>query len=138
MITRRRFFAGCALCAAAGFAAGEAGAETAPATTDGITRRMLSRMDGPVPGYVTISAEVEIAPGAVVGRHTHPGIESGFVLDGSLELAVEGQPPRALAAGDAYQIAAGVPHGGGSPAAGRVRLAVTYVVERDKPLASPA
>jgi methyl-accepting chemotaxis protein len=43
-------------------------------------------MDGPVPGYVTIVTEVEVEPGVMVPRHTHPGIESGYVLEGEFDL----------------------------------------------------
>ena len=33
-----------------------------------------------MPGYVTIIVQAEIEPGVMVARHTHPGIESGYVL----------------------------------------------------------
>ena len=52
----------------------------------GVKRTILSQMDGPMPGYVTINMEVEIDPGVTVGRHTHPGIESSYVLEGGFEL----------------------------------------------------
>jgi hypothetical protein len=54
---------------------------TQPATTPGVTRKILSQMDGPAPGYVTILAEATIEAGVTVGRHTHPGIESAYVLE---------------------------------------------------------
>ena len=53
MLTRRGFagFASCALCAVTGFVATEASGEGAPATaTPGVTRKILSEMDGPAPG----------------------------------------------------------------------------------------
>jgi len=66
MLTRRRFagFASCALCAVSGFAATEASAAegTPPAATPGLTRRVLSQIDGPMPGYVTMIFETEIEP----------------------------------------------------------------------------
>src|SRR5690242_15891174 len=63
MLTRRGFvgFVSCAVCAATGFAATEASAQGTPAaTTPGVTRKILSQVDGPTPGYVTISVEAEI------------------------------------------------------------------------------
>jgi hypothetical protein len=39
----------------------------------GFTRKILSQMDGPMPGYVTLVAEVSIDPGTLVARHTQPG-----------------------------------------------------------------
>ena len=89
MLTRRGFVgvATCAICSAAGFIATDASAQTTP----GVTRKILSQTDGPMPGYVTIIAEAEIEPGILVARHTHPGIESSYILEGNLELPVEGQ-----------------------------------------------
>ena len=75
MLTRRSFagVASCALCAITSFAATDASAQTtSPATTPGVTRKILSQTDGPVPGYVTINVEAEIEPGVTVARHTHP------------------------------------------------------------------
>jgi quercetin dioxygenase-like cupin family protein len=95
-------------------------------------------MDGPVPGYVTIIVEAQIEPGVAVARHTHPGIESGFVIEGSIELPIEGQPTLALKPGDGFQVPAGTPHAGGKPPDTKVRVSSTYVVEKGKPLASPA
>src|SRR5215813_11672113 len=95
MFTRRGFtgFASCALCAVAGFAATEAAAQGAPAAgTSGVTRKILAQSDGPTPGYVTLLVEAEIEAGATVARHTHPGIESAYVLEGGFELPIEGQP----------------------------------------------
>lgn len=141
MLTRRGFagFAPCAICAVTGLVATDASAQsTAPAATSGITRKPLSQMDGPAPGYTTIAMEVIIEPEAVVARHTHPGIESGYVLEGNLELPIEGHPTLMLKPGDAFQVPVRTPHAGGKPSNTRTRLAITYVVEKGQPLASPA
>ncbi len=141
MLTRRGFtgFASCAICAVAGFIATDASAETAsPAGASGFTRKLLSKMDGPTPGYVTLVMEVEIQPGVIVPRHTHPGIESGYVVEGNIELPIQGQPTRSLKAGDGFQIPVATPHAGGRPSDTKVKVVSTYVVEKGKPLASPA
>lgn len=141
MLTRRGFagVATCAICSAAGLIATDASAQNATvATTPGVTRKIFSQTDGPMPGYVTIIAEAEIEPGIKVARHTHPGIESSYVLEGNLELPVEGQPTRMVKAGDAFQIPPNTPHAGGKPSDVKVRVSTTYVVEKGKPLASPA
>jgi len=92
MLTRRGFagFASCALCAISDFAATDASAteEVPRAAVSGITRKLLSQMDGPMPGYVIIIAEAEIEPGVMVARHTHPGIESGYILEGEFDLPI--------------------------------------------------
>jgi len=142
MLTRRGFtgFASCAICTVTGFIATDASAaEGAPAAPPGLTRKILSQMDGPAPGYVTIVAEVEIEPGIVAARHTHPGIESIYVLEaGGGDLPIQGQPTRMLKPGDAVQIPAETPHAGGKPGDKKTKLLITYVVEKGKPLASPA
>jgi len=142
MLTRRGFagFASCAICAVTGFIATEASAAegAAPAVATGVKRKILSQLDGPMPGYVTINMEVEIDAGVTVPRHTHPGIESSYVLEGGFELPVQGQPTRILKAGDGFQIPPETPHAGGKPGDQKSRIAITYVVEKGKPLVSPA
>ncbi len=142
MLTRRGFagFASCAICSVTGFIATDAlAAEGAPpATASPVKRKILSQLDGPMPGYVTINMEVEIDAGVTVARHTHPGIESSYVLEGGFELPVQGQPTRILKAGDGFQIPPETPHAGGTPGDQKSKLAITYVVEKGKPLVSPA
>ena len=133
MLTRRGF-AACALCAVTGFMA--SGAEAQNAAT-GLKRTVLKRIDGPVAGYETVDVRVEIEPGATIARHTHPGIESGYFISGSVELTVDGEGTKTYAPGEGYQVPAGVPHGGKNGDQPTV-IAATYVVEKGKPLASPA
>lgn len=141
MLTRRGFtgFASCAICAVTGFIATEVSAQGAPpAAAAGVKRKILSQLDGPMPGYVTINMEVEIDSGVTIARHTHPGIESSYVLEGGFELPIQGQPTRMLKAGDGFQVPPETPHAGGKPGDKKSRIAITYVVEKGKPLASPA
>ena len=98
----------------------------------------LSQTDGPTSGYVTLLVEAEIEAGVAVGRHTHPGVESAYVLEGGFELPIEGQPTRTLKPGDGFQIPPATPHAGGKPGSAKSRILITYVVEKGKPLASPA
>jgi quercetin dioxygenase-like cupin family protein len=138
MLTRRGF-ASCALCAITGFIATEASAQGAPpAAAGGVTRKILSQTDGPAPGYETLLVEATIEPGVVVGRHTHPGIESAYVLEGGFELPIQGQATRTIKAGDAFQVPPDTPHAGGKAGTAKSRILITYVVQKGKPLASPA
>ena len=133
MLTRR-LFASCALCAAAGLVAEPVDAQQA---APGIVRTMLQQSDGPAPGYATILARGDVPPGALVARHTHPGIETALILVGGGTLMVAGQPDRLVQAGDSFQIPVAVPHAlqnGSAPTA----IASTYVVEKGKPLATLA
>src|SRR5439155_1091732 len=138
MLTRRGF-ASCALCAITGFVTTEASAQGAPpAAAGGVTRKILSQTDGPAAGYETLLVEATIEAGVAVGRHTHPGIESAYVLEGGFELPIQGQATRMLKAGDAFQIPPDTAHAGGKAGTAKSRLLITYVVQKGKPLASPA
>lgn len=142
MLSRRSFggFVTCALCAiSSGFTATEVAAQGTPAAggTPGVSRKVLSQIDGPVPGYTTLVVEVTIEPGVVVGRHTHPGIESGYVVEGALDLPIEGQKTIALKPGDGFEVPPNTPHAG-SKVDQKCKIVSTYVVEKGKPLASPA
>lgn len=137
MNLNRRLIVGCALCAVPGLIATSISAQPAPAATAGVKRKVISQLDGPTPGYVTIAVELEIEAGAVVARHTHPGIESTYFVSGGGELLVDGQPARPFKAGDAIQVPAGTVHSvKNGPVA--TKGIGTYIVEKGKPLASPA
>jgi quercetin dioxygenase-like cupin family protein len=102
-----------------------------------IKRTPLQKFDVPGTGYETVIGIAEIVPNVNIGRHTHPGPESGYMLEGEMTLLVDGQPPKPLKAGDSYQIPPGAIHDAKTGAAG-AKVIATYVVEKGKPLASPA
>ena len=70
----------------------------------GVSLKVLQQMDGPMPGYATIIVELEVAAGTMVGRHSHPGIETTYVVEGYAELLVDDQPSRVVRAGEAFQV----------------------------------
>lgn len=102
-----------------------------------IKRTLLQKVDVPGTNYEAVTGIAEIIPNVNIGRHTHPGAETGYVMDGELTLLVEGKSPVALKAGDSYQVPVGAIHDARTGDKGAKILAV-YIVERGKPLASPA
>jgi quercetin dioxygenase-like cupin family protein len=102
----------------------------------GIKRTDVLRHDLNVPGREVIQVRVDFAPGVAFGAHSHPGAEIAYVLEGSLEYRLEGQPPVTLKAGEALFIPAGMIHAAKN--AGTVNAAelATYIVEKNKPLLS--
>ena len=86
----------------------------------------------------TILGLAEIAPGGSTGKHSHPGIETGYVLEGSATLDIEGMPAIAMSAGTSYLIAAGKVHDAKNTGSVPVKVLATYVVEKGKPLATAA
>jgi quercetin dioxygenase-like cupin family protein len=103
----------------------------------GIKRTILHRMDVEG-GREVVVAIAEIPPGMAAGRHTHPGVESGVVLQGASSLEIEGEMPRLIRQGDTYAILAGKAHDAKAVGDVPVKVLATYIVEKGKPFASPA
>ena len=103
-----------------------------------LTRTIVLKADVSVPGREAVVARVEVAPGGVAGWHTHPGDEISYVIEGESTLLVAGQAPRKVAAGESFVIPAGVVHNARNDGATPIKLVGVYVVEKGKPLASPA
>jgi quercetin dioxygenase-like cupin family protein len=108
------------------------------AQASGLTRTMLGKHDLSAQGYEAVVARVEVAPGAKAGRHTHPGEEISYILEGEALLLVDGQPPRTVKAGESFVIPAGVVHDAHNASSAPIKLVGVYVVEKGKPLATPA
>jgi len=106
----------------------------APAQQPGIRRTDLQRHDLSAPGREVVQVRVELAPGVAFGRHSHPGEEIVYVLEGSLEYEVEGRPPVTLGAGEVLFIPAGAVHAARNVGRGNGAELATYIVEKGKPL----
>jgi quercetin dioxygenase-like cupin family protein len=110
-------------------------ATSAIAQQAGIKRTVIRSIDFP-PGYTTVTAIVELAPGICSGRHTHPGIDSGFVMQGDFVLKIDGKPEQTFKANDSFETSPQMPHDACSVSG--TKLIDTWVIEKGKPLASPA
>jgi quercetin dioxygenase-like cupin family protein len=126
------------LCIATALFAASAGlAMVSEAQAPGIKRTLLQRADVADNREVVLGL-AEISAGGSTGRHTHFGVETGYVVEGSTSLEVDGQAPRLLKAGDSYLIPAGAVHDAKAVGDGASKVLATYVVEKGKPLATPA
>ena len=94
----------------------------------------LQRHDLSVPGREVVQTIVEPAPGTMAPRHTHPGEEIIYVLEGTWEYTVEGKPPVTLTPGDVLFIPGGTIHAARNVGTGRAAELATYIVEKGKPL----
>jgi len=106
----------------------------ARAQQPGTKRTDLQRHDLSAPGREVVQVRVDFDPGYVAPRHTHPGEEIIYVLDGSLEYQVEGKPPVTLKPGDVLFIPAGTIHTAKNVGSSNGAELATYVVEKGKPL----
>jgi quercetin dioxygenase-like cupin family protein len=78
---------------------------------------------------------VELDPGVTAPRHTHPGEEIIYVLEGApLLYEVEGKPPVTLKPGDVLFIPAGTIHAAKNVGTDNAAELATYIVEKGKPL----
>jgi quercetin dioxygenase-like cupin family protein len=107
------------------------------AQNPGIQRTVVQRKDISVPGREAVIAHVEIAPGASAGRHTHPGEEITYVMEGEGEILIQGQPALKIKAGDGFVVPNGAIHDAHNTGTQPLKLAAVYLVEKGKPLATP-
>jgi quercetin dioxygenase-like cupin family protein len=115
-------------------------AQQPPAMTQqsqNIKRTPLQKFDVPGTNYETVIGIAEIMPNVSIGRHTHPRPESGYMLAGDMVLMVQGQPDKTVKTGESYQVPVGAIHDAKTGPQG-AKVIATYVVEKGKPLASPA
>jgi quercetin dioxygenase-like cupin family protein len=132
MIVRILVSAAIAVMAMTGMAAAQQ-----PSTPQPIKRTVLQKFDVPGANYETVIGIAEILPNVNIGRHTHPGPEGGYMIEGEMVLMIEGQPAKTIKRGDSYQIPSGAIHDAKTGPAG-AKVIASYVVEKGKPLATPA
>src|SRR5215468_7928279 len=104
------------------------------AQQSGTKRTDLQLHDLSVPGREVVQVRVDFDPGYVSPKHTHPGEEIIYVLEGALEYQVDGKPPMTLKAGDVLFIPAGTAHAAKNVGSVAGAELATYVVEKGKPL----
>ena len=104
----------------------------------GITRTDLQRHDISLAGREVIQVRVDFASGAAFGRHSHPGEEIVYVIEGQLEYQLDGRPPLTLKAGEVLFIPAGTIHSARNVGSNNAAELATYIVEKGKPLVALA
>jgi quercetin dioxygenase-like cupin family protein len=128
-MNKTRILAVAVLIAGSGFAL-----HVTQAQQTGITRTDVVRHDLDVPGREVIQVRVDFAEGVAFGKHSHPGAEIAYVLEGTLEYQLEGKTPVTLRAGEALFIPAGAIHAAKNVGTGNAAELATYIVEKGKPL----
>ena len=111
---------------------------TLAAQAPAFKRTVLQQVDLSVPGREAVMALAEFPAGSETGRHTHPGEEISFVELGPFVLEIEGQPARTLKTGEVFMVPAGKVHNGHPTPGGTAKVVATYVIEKGKPVSSPA
>ncbi len=124
---------------AVGMYLGAIGAQILHAQPEPMKRTVLLMTDlAGMEGKEAILALAEIAPGAATGKHTHPGYEFAYVLEGSGSLEIEGKPSIPLKTGAAiYQPPMQVHRGVNNSPTAPLKIFSVYIVEKGHPLAVP-
>jgi quercetin dioxygenase-like cupin family protein len=114
---------------------------TSPQPPDDALARTLKRTEiqhGPssIPGREIVQVLTEIPAGVESGWHTHPGEEVGYIVAGTVEMAIRGRATLTLHSGDGFLIPPRTPHNARDIGPSTGHMLSTYIVEAGQPLAS--
>ena len=115
------------------------GASVLPSAAEGLSRTELNRADvSGADGLEVVVSRLEIAPGATVPPHSHPGDEHLIVLDGGT-LAMPDGKTLEFKPGMALMFPKGKVHGNLTNA-GTAPIVVytTHIIQKGQPLTIPA
>ncbi|MBI5600003.1 MAG: cupin domain-containing protein [Gemmatimonadetes bacterium] len=126
-----------ALCCALSFVGSAIGAQGAPQSP--LKRTVLqTHALTTAPGHEGVMVQAELAVGGAAPRHTHPGEEFVYVLEGTATFDMAGRAPLAIKPGDAFVIPPHTPHVATNTGTVPVKLLSTYIIPKGQPLATPA
>ncbi len=102
---------------------------------DSPARSEMRRADlSGAPGMEVISSTLEFKPGDEVQRHTHHGVESGYILQGA-KVQYPGKEPVAIETGAPILNLRDVIHGGYKVVGDKsLKLFTVHIVDKGKPL----
>lgn len=106
----------------------------AQAQQNGIKRTDLQRHDLSISGRETVQARIDFDAHTAFGKHSHPGEEIIYVLEGTLEYQIEDETPVTLKAGEVLFIPAGKIHSAKNTSNTKASELATYIVEKGKPV----
>jgi quercetin dioxygenase-like cupin family protein len=119
-----------------GIGLGIGGTQVLQAEQPEIKRNVLQHADlTGVPGKEVYMTVIDAAPGASFAPHIHHGDEFTYVLQGSLDLDVDGEGQKTVKAGDSIHVEREKVHGGKVAGSTPVKLLAIHIVDKGKPLA---
>jgi quercetin dioxygenase-like cupin family protein len=130
-----RVLAGAAFAA---FLATAIGAAAQAPAAPGFKRIPVQQGELSIPGKDVVQAVAEFSAGGESGKHTHPGEEIAYILEGAISIEIQGKPAVTKKAGEGMIIPAGAVHNAKNTGQGISKVLATYVVDRGKPVATPA
>ncbi len=103
-----------------------------------LQRTDLIRSDLNVAAHEVVQVRVDFLPGVLAPRHSHPGEEIAYVIEGTLEYKLDGREPVTLSAGQSLFIPTGVVHSAENVGPGKASELATYIVRKGQALVVPS
>jgi quercetin dioxygenase-like cupin family protein len=103
-----------------------------------LKRTELQHQPSSIPGREIVQVLTEIPVGVESGWHTHPGEEVGYIVAGTVEMMIRGEPSLTLHAGDGFLMPPRTPHNALDVGPGTGQMLSTYIVETGRPLVTLA
>ena len=100
-----------------------------------LKRTELQHKPSSIPGREIVQVLTEIPFGVESGWHQHPGEEVGYILAGTVEMMIKGQPTLTLNTGDPFLMPPRTPHNALDVGSETGRMLSTYIVEIGEPIA---
>lgn len=94
------------------------------------TFKIVQRRAIPGTQLDAVTTVAEIPPGVTSGRHSHPGEDYGYLIEGTIVLMVDGKAPVTLHAGDTFYTERGHFHNAKNIGTTTARAVDTYVIDR--------
>lgn len=109
-------------------------ASAAKSWQTGLHRTDLVKRDLGVSDREVIQVRVDFEPGVAAPKHSHPGVEVAYVISGTFQYELEGQPTVTLKAGDSLYIPEGTAHIATNIGTTTGSELATYIVKKGEPL----
>jgi quercetin dioxygenase-like cupin family protein len=80
---------------------------------------------------------IEIPVGGVSARHSHPGEDFGYLMEGTIVLEIDGNSPLTVKAGETFFTPRGRVHNARNIGKTTARAVDTYIIDKGKPVVIP-
>ena len=117
-------------------ASGQAKKGTRDELAGKLARREVQRSPLSIPKREMVQVETLIPAGVESGWHIHPGEEVGYIIEGQVEMRVQGRPTIVLNPGDGFLIPPRTPHNARDIGPATGKMLSTYIVETGQPIAT--
>lgn len=98
---------------------------------------MKNEVVSSVPNKEAYLLDIDWGLDSSTGRHIHSGDEYAEIVDGELQLNVDGQPAKIVKAGDSYHNLAGVVHETKNISGKPARSIAVLIIDKGKPPSEP-